>query len=253
MKSCIAFTKKEFLELIRSYKLFILVMVFLALGFLNPITAKYLPELVSSFMPEGMSIQISDPTVLDSWTQFFKNVPQLGFIILIIISSSTLAMEFQRGTLVNMITKGLSRTTIIFSKFFAYLTLWSICYSIAFLISYGYNFLFWDSNVANLLPAILFAWVFGVVLLIFVLLGVVLTKSASGGLLLCAGFFLLSLIVSFFPEIAKFSPLKLVNDNMLLLNQTISLSSFHLSLLCSIVIFIVAFFTTIIVFRKKQL
>ena len=46
MKSFIAFSKKEFIEYLRTYKLFISIMIFLILGFLNPISAKYLPEIV---------------------------------------------------------------------------------------------------------------------------------------------------------------------------------------------------------------
>lgn len=54
MKSFIAFSKKEFIEYLRTYKLFISIMIFLILGFLNPISAKYLPEIVSLVMPEGV-------------------------------------------------------------------------------------------------------------------------------------------------------------------------------------------------------
>ena len=53
MKSFIAFSKKEFIEYLRTYKLFISIMIFLILGFLNPISAKYLPEIVSLVMPEA--------------------------------------------------------------------------------------------------------------------------------------------------------------------------------------------------------
>ena len=67
MKSFIAFSKKEFIEYLRTYKLFISIMIFLILGFLNPISAKYLPEIVSLVMPEGV-MNIPTPTVLDSWT-----------------------------------------------------------------------------------------------------------------------------------------------------------------------------------------
>ncbi len=35
-----------------------------------------MPELIGSFMPEGIEITISEPTALDSWAQFFKNIPK---------------------------------------------------------------------------------------------------------------------------------------------------------------------------------
>ena len=56
MKGFTAFMKKELLEAVRSYKLVILLIVFAALGFMNPVSARYLPELVAGFLPEGMHI-----------------------------------------------------------------------------------------------------------------------------------------------------------------------------------------------------
>lgn len=58
MKGFTAFMKKELLEAVRSYKLVILLIVFAALGFMNPVSARYLPELVAGFLPEGMHMEI---------------------------------------------------------------------------------------------------------------------------------------------------------------------------------------------------
>lgn len=77
MKGFTAFMKKELLEAVRSYKLVILLIVFAALGFMNPVSARYLPELVAGFLPEGMHMEIPQPVVLDSWLQFFKNTAQI--------------------------------------------------------------------------------------------------------------------------------------------------------------------------------
>lgn len=57
MKGFTAFMKKELLEAVRSYKLVILLIVFAALGFMNPVSARYLPELVAGFLPEGMHME----------------------------------------------------------------------------------------------------------------------------------------------------------------------------------------------------
>ena len=63
MKGFTAFMKKELLEAVRSYKLVILLIVFAALGFMNPVSARYLPELVAGFLPEGMHMEIPQPVV----------------------------------------------------------------------------------------------------------------------------------------------------------------------------------------------
>ena len=87
MKSYLAFTHKEFVETARTYKLLIMASVFLILGMMNPITAKITPQLLKSLMPAGMEITIGEPTAMDSWAQFFKNIPQMGLIVLVIVFS----------------------------------------------------------------------------------------------------------------------------------------------------------------------
>lgn len=94
MRAFFAFFKKEWMEYGRSYKLFALFMVFCALGVMNPPTAKFLPELLSSALADGMEIHIPEPTVLDSWAQFFKNVSQMGLIIMLVLFSGIMSAEF---------------------------------------------------------------------------------------------------------------------------------------------------------------
>lgn len=72
MRAFLAMIKKEFLESIRTFKLLIVVLVFLLFGMLNPVTAKIMPKLLSSFLPEGMTVTLAAPHAIDSWIQFYK-------------------------------------------------------------------------------------------------------------------------------------------------------------------------------------
>ena len=47
MRGYLAFVKKEFMEIIRTYKLVVLGAIFLILGIMNPLTAKLTPTLLS--------------------------------------------------------------------------------------------------------------------------------------------------------------------------------------------------------------
>ena len=60
------------MEIIRTYKLVVLGAIFLILGIMNPLTAKLTPTLLSSLVPEGMTIGISEPSAMDSWMKFYK-------------------------------------------------------------------------------------------------------------------------------------------------------------------------------------
>ena len=101
MKVFIALLKKEYLESIRNKKLFIMFFIFLFLGIIGPVTAKISPEILKSFLGEELAKGLQEPTFIDSWAQFFKNVTQLGFIFIAIIFSNYIVNEFSKKTLVN--------------------------------------------------------------------------------------------------------------------------------------------------------
>ena len=254
MRGFVTFIKKEWMEYIRSYKLMILLLVFLAFGFMNPITAEYLPKLVGAFLPDGMVMNLPEPGILDSWTQFFKNVPQLGLVIMVITFGGLMSGEFTKGTLVPVLTKGLSRNVIVAAKLCASAMVWSICYFLSFGVSFLYSLMFWEhAAVPDLLPAVLYVWVFGIFMLSLLILGGILTKSFSGGILLAGIVFVLSMVMGMFRRIAEYSPARLVSDNMALLSGDLQVSDFTPALVTTLVLAAAAVCAGILVFRKKQL
>lgn len=253
MKSFIAFSRKEFIEYLRTYKLFIVIMIFLLLGFLNPITAKYLPEIVSLVMPEGV-MNIPTPTVFDSWAQFFKNVPQMGLIIFLVVFGGVMSNELSKGTLVNILSKGFPRQTIVLSKFISVSLIWTLCYYLSFGITYLYNLLFWnDTTVYDLFASVSFVWIFGLLMISFIILGNILTKNMTGGLLLAGLGYIISMIISIFETLSKYSPIYLMTENFALLTHSLSVTDFIPSLVVSIVIIVMNIILSISLFNKKQL
>lgn len=254
MKGYIAFTKKEFMEYFRSYKLLIILLVFLLLGFMNPISAKYLPQLVESFLPAGMRMDIPEPVIADAWTQFFKNVPQIGLVVMVIMSSGVVSQELGRGTLLPVLTKGLKRKTVWLSKFTGVALLWSIGYYLAFAVTFFYSFLFWDkTTVPELGPAIFFAWLFGLLLLSMVLLGSTMSKSYAGGLLLAGVVVLAGMLMSMLHGISRYSPVRLVSENMSLIDGTLKAKEFLPAAAVAAALMVAAVLAGIVLFDKKQL
>ena len=81
MKSFNAFFKKELLENIRSGRLIILGIIFIALGIMNPAIAKLTPLLMEIMSEELAStgIVMSEITV-DALTLHFSAISEMGFI-----------------------------------------------------------------------------------------------------------------------------------------------------------------------------
>lgn len=101
MRGYVVFTKKEVLENVRIFKMLIF-LIFFIFGMMSPLMAKLMPEILSQMPIEGVTIILSEPTASDSYMQFFKNITQMGMIILILVFSGTLTQELNRGTLINI-------------------------------------------------------------------------------------------------------------------------------------------------------
>ncbi len=229
MRGFRAFFKKEFLEAVRTQKLTVLGLVFLLFGIMNPLVAKLTPEIVARFLPAGVTMSIPTPTALDSWAQFFKNVPQMGLIVLVVLFSGAMANEFSRGTLIQPLTKGLTRASVIAAKFLTTALIWTGAYLLCALVTWGYTAYFWpDGAISNLFVALSGVWAFGVLLLSALMLGGVIWKS-SYGCLLFAGFVVVLLaIFNIVPAAKAGNPILLASGGMRLLSGIGASSDFIL-------------------------
>ena len=225
MKAFIAFTKKEFLESIRTYRMVILAAVFLLLGVMSPLFAKMLPELLSEVdMGSGMTLTMPEPVAMDSWAQFFKNVGQIGALTLIITFCGITANEFSRGTLINLLTKGMKRHTVILSKFLSASVLWLGSYLLCLAACYAYTAYYWPANELNqAVVAFIAPWLFGELIIALLIFGGILFKSFYGSLLTCGGVIVILNLVGIIPNTAKFNPIALSGDTLNLLNAQITL------------------------------
>lgn len=254
MRAYLAFAKKEFTESMRTYKLLILLLVFLLFGMLSPLTAKLTPKLFEALMTDGIQITVPEPTAFDSWTQFFKNVSQMGLLVLAILFSGMMANELNRGTLINVLTKGLRRSTVILSKFTAASVIWTIGYFLCFGVCYAYTAYFWGGNgIANLLFSVICLWQFGILLLAVMILGGVLSKNSYGCLLFTGGFTATLLLINIVPGFQKYNPVALASKNMSLLAGDTPVKDLAAPLIISAAIVILFIAIAIRVFNKKQI
>lgn len=254
MKSYIAFLKKEGIEAVRTHKLMVIIIVFLLIGMLNPITAKFTPQILEEFMPEGMVININEPTAVDSWMQFFSNVPQMGLIVLVILFSGIMSNEFSKGTLVNMLTKGLSRKVVIYSKFSMALIIWTISYVLCFLVTFMYTKYFWDTSIiSNLLLSIFLLWLFGAFLVSTIILGGVMFKSNYACLLFAGVMVAAMFLINIIPVVSEYNPVFLVSNNMELIMDKIDVKKALWPIITTLAIILTEVYASIRIFNKKAI
>lgn len=253
MRAYLAFTKKELFEFTKTYKLLLIVTVFLIFGFMNPVVAKFTPDLMESLMEDGIKISLLEPTIFDSWAQFFKNTTQIGLIVLVIIFSGLISNELSKGTLINMLTKGLSRKTVVLSKFTSSTLVWTLAYFLSALVTFLYSMLFWeDTQVENLLFSVSLVWMFGIFLISAVILGGVLYKSSYGAMLFCGLIVACLLFLNIFPSIKEYNPAQLVVANMDLLKENIAVSDLLKCIWVNIGASMIFLASSIVVFCKRE-
>ena len=254
MRAYLAFTKKEFMESFRTYKLFIMLAVFLLFGMMSPVFAKITPDLLKEFMTEGISITIPEPTAIDAWGQFFKNNSQMGLIVLVIIFSGIISNEKPKGTLINIVTKGLDRKIIILSKFTASVVIWTIAYSLSAIVSYFYTIYFFGNESLNyLFQSILYLWIFGILLISIIILGGVLFKNNYGSLLFTGAFVAILFLLNIFPKLKEYNPIYLVSNNLSLIQGQLAIDIFNHSSVISLILVISSIIFSVLIFNKRQL
>ncbi len=256
MKSLLSFTKKEFSEHFRSAKLYILAGLFLLFAIMSPLLAYLTPELISilseSMTQSGMEITVSEVTALDSWVQFVKNMP-IALIVFVILESNIFTKEYQRGTLVLAITKGLKRCTVIVAKTVTMLTLWTIGFFACFGITYIINDCVWDNSVAkNLGFTALCWWLFGVMSICLSVLFSVIAKTNIIVLAGTGGVIFAFYLAGILPRIGEYMPTLLMNSNSLIYG--LEEPDFYLaSLIVTSVISVVSIIISIPLLNKKHI
>lgn len=253
MKSYIAFLKKEIMEQVRTYRFLILITVFFIFGVISPITAKLMPEIATSFMPEGFNLIIPEPTAIDSWTQFFKNTTQMGLILIAIIFSTSLSKEVSKGTLINMLTKGLSRTTVILAKLTAMVVNFTISLALAFIVCLWYTvYLFGSEGVYNIGFSLFCSWLFGVFLLSILLFGQTLIKSSYGGLLLTGFGIVVLMICNLIKGLKEYNPVGLTN-NIGIITDGVNMEDVYTSVITTVILIGILTIASVLMFRKAKL
>ena len=254
MNAFIAFFKKEVCEVTRTHKLTVLGLVFLLFGIMNPLAAKFMPEILVSALPSGMTITLPEPSAMDSWGQFFKNISQMGIIVVVILFGGIMSNELSRGTLIPLLTKGLSRKTVILSKFTVAGLVWTAAYVLCLVTTYAYTVYFWPGDhVQNLLTALMGLWVFGLLLLSVLLLGGVIFKNNYGSLLFTGAFVVVLNLLNMLHSLQPFSPVILTSGNMELLSGQRAALDFTLPMLVSAGLILIILWQSILVFNKRAL
>ncbi|MCQ2499336.1 MAG: hypothetical protein MJ133_10185 [Lachnospiraceae bacterium] len=210
MKKMMAFIKKEWMELKRGGKLVVSFIVFMLFAVLDAGIAKLTPVLFDLMADEladqGLNIIQTDVTAAQCWDQFNGNLLVL-FIVFVIMFAGILVNEYQKGTLVLIVTKGMPRKGIYFAKLIMIVAVWTVNYAMMTALTWFYGDYYWDNSIMHhMFGAIMGIWLFGVMLCCLIMFFSTIVKGMSGVLLCIGGFAFTCSIIGFVPGVDKYLP-----------------------------------------------
>lgn len=256
MRTFLAFFRKEWLEQVRSSRIVLLIIIFVLFGIMNPAFAKITPWLMETMAEslEETGLTVTEVTVdaLTSWTQFYKNIP-MALIVFVLLYSGSFSTELQKGTLIPVLTKGFQRWKTVIAKYAMQLIMWTVCYWLCFVITYGYNAYFWDNSIAaNIGLAAVLYWLFGVLIISIMLLLSVIAAGAGAVMTGCGAAALAMYFAGLFPYIKDYTPYRLTEGMSLLMKQTTP-EKYLAAVILSLCIIALSIAGSIAIFNRKKL
>ncbi len=204
--------RKELVEQWRSRRLVALAAVLLFFGFLSPLSAKLLPDLMKSLGDTGgIVIELPPPTVQDGLLQYVKNMSQFGVLLAVLLAMGALAREKERGTAAMILSKPVSRASFLLGKFVALTLVFGLCLALAGLACYYYTIVLFEGiGEARFVEMNLLLALFIEFYLAVTLLGSTIARSQvlAGGLGLGAVFVVAAL--GALPRIGDYMPTALL-------------------------------------------
>ncbi len=202
-----ALLRKELLEQWRTLRLPLVAIVFVLVGLLSPLIARYTPEIIEAFGGSQFVIQIPTPTAGDAVDQLLKNLGQFGALTAILLAMGSVAAEKERGTAAMILSKPASRGAFLGAKLVAIATTLGVATVASCAAAWFYTAILFETlPVPGFLAATALEWLALVAFAAVTFLGSTLTRStvAAAGFGIAA--FLVLGILSALPNIGRYLP-----------------------------------------------
>jgi ABC-2 type transport system permease protein len=184
--------RKELAEAWRTRRLPVVAALFVVVGMVSPLTARYLREIMQAALGDQLTIPIPAPTAIDAVGQLQKNLAQLGALAAIALAMGSVAGELDRGTAALVLAQPVTRAAFISAKLSALAIVLGISVGLAAVSAWVYtSVLFEPPSVGGWLAMTVLSWL---ALCAWAAL-TFLASAATGSTTLAAGLGFVALVV----------------------------------------------------------
>lgn len=213
MSSFITFVRKEITESLRTKRVLVISCVFLFFAISGPLLARYIVEFLGLFagideLTDGLLMALPAPHWSDAYTQFYANIGQVGALTIMLVFIGIILREKRTGTADLVLTKGLSPTVFVLSKFTVAAGITIAITFISLGVSHIYTLLLFDQggDIGNVLLGGAAFSVFLIFLLgITVMLSAMAKSTGTGAVLGIVAYFIV-MASTVFIGIGRYSP-----------------------------------------------
>jgi ABC-2 type transport system permease protein len=151
--------RKELLEAWRTRRLPVLAALFLVIGMVSPLTAKYLPDILKAALGDQLTIPVPTPTAAMAVDQLEKNLAQLGALAAIALAMGSVSGELDRGTAALVLAQPVTRPAFLAAKLLAIVAVLGVATLLAAVVAWLYTWvLFEPQSLPGWLAMGVLAW-----------------------------------------------------------------------------------------------
>lgn len=131
--------RKELMESWRTRRLPVLAVMFLVIGILSPLTARYLNEILDLALGDQLPMILPDPTAAMALEQLQKNMGQLGALAAIALAMGSVSGELDRGTAAMVLAQPVGRPAFLAAKLLAIAIVLGVVTLLACVVAWPYT------------------------------------------------------------------------------------------------------------------
>jgi len=218
MKGFTAFARKEVVEILRTWRIWVLPGMLLFFAVSGPVMAKFTPQIVGSLAGDQLGgLKLPDPVYFDSYAQWIKNLSQIVIFAIVIIYGGIVSSETKSGTAILVLTKPVSRAAFVLAKALVHSLFLVVAVLVGTVITWGGTAVMFGTARPGPLFAAAGAWlVFGVLFIAVMTLLSVNFGSQAGAAGVGLGVFVVMSIGTLWQTATERTPLALLGQPALL-------------------------------------